>query len=77
MSCSSIKHQFDELKDQNQLKFNRAVQLYTDLQGSLDAHKMELQELQNKGDPNTIEHLQKHIKDGEQLLSQINSMTVH
>ncbi len=77
MSCSSIKHQFEELKDQNQLTFNWAVQLYNDLQGSLDAHKMELQELQNKGERNTIEHLKNHIKDGEQLLAQINSMTVH
>ena len=77
MSCSSIKHQFEDLKDRNQLTFNRAVELYSDLQGSLDAHKMELEELQNKGERNTIEHLQKHIKDGEQLLSQINSMTVH
>ncbi|MEW5920967.1 MAG: hypothetical protein AB1796_08500 [Bacillota bacterium] len=77
MSCSSLKQQFEQLKDRGQLKFGRAAHLYTDLQGSLDAHKLELQELQKNGDRDTIERLQKHIKDGEELLAQINSMTVH
>lgn len=76
MSCSSIKHRFDQLKTQGGVNFNEAVNLYNDLQGSLDAHRMELQELQKTGDQNRISHLQQHIKDGEQVLSQLTSMTL-
>ena len=76
MSCSSIKHRFDQLKNQGDLNFNEAVNLYSDLQGSLDAHGLELQELQKTGDQNRISHLQQHIKDGEQLLSQLTSMSL-
>lgn len=77
MSCSSIKHRFDQLKNQGGVNFNEAVNLYSDLQGSLDAHRLELQELQKTGDQNRISHLQQHIKDGEQMLSQLTSMSLH
>jgi hypothetical protein len=74
MSCSSIKHRFDQLKNQGGVNFYEAMNLYNDLQGSIDAHKLELQELQKTGDQNRISHLQQHIKDGEQMLSELKSM---
>ncbi|PKM48087.1 MAG: hypothetical protein CVV03_00530 [Firmicutes bacterium HGW-Firmicutes-8] len=77
MSCSSVKHRFDQLKTQGGVNFNEAVNLYNDLQGSIDAHKLELQELQRTDDQNRISHLQQHITDGEQMLSQLKSMTLH
>lgn len=77
MSCSSIKHRFDQLKSQGGVNFHEAVNLYTDLQGSIDAHKLELQELQKTGDQNRITHLQQHINDGEQMLAELKSMTLH
>lgn len=77
MSCSSIKHRFDQLKNQGGVSFSEAVNLYNDLQGSLDAHKMELAELQNTGDQNQISHLQQHIQDGQQILSQLQTLKLH
>lgn len=76
MSCSSIKHRFDELKNQGNLNFGEAINLYNDLEGSLDAHRLEIQELQKTGDQNRISHLQQHIRDGEQMLSQLTSMSL-
>lgn len=76
MSCSSIKHRFDQLKSQGGVNFNEAMNLYNDLQGSLDAHTLELQELQKTGDQNRISHLQQHINDGQQMLSDIKAMTL-
>lgn len=76
MSCSSIKHRFDQLKTQGGVNFGEAYNLCSDLHGSIDAHKLELQELQKTGDQNRINHLQQHIADGEQLLTQIKSMTL-
>lgn len=77
MSCSSIKHRFDQLKNQGGVNFSEAVNLYNDLHGSIDAHKLELQELQKTGDQNRIGHLQQHITDGEQMLTEIKSMSLH
>lgn len=77
MSCSSIKHRLDQLKNQGGLNFNEAVNLYDDLKGSLDAHKLELRELQKTGDQNRMNHLNQHIKDGEQMLSELQKMTLH
>jgi len=76
MSCSSIKHRLDQLKNQGNLNFGEAVNLYNDLQGSIDAHKLELQELQKAGDQSRISHLQDHIRDGEQMLSELKNMTL-
>ena len=76
MSCSSIKHRFDTLRGQGGVDFNEAVNLYNELKGSLDAHRMELQELQQSGDQNQIQHLKGHIHDGEQMLSELQKMTV-
>lgn len=77
MSCSSIKHRFDQLKKQGGVNFYEAINLYHDLQGSLDAHNLELQELRQTGDQNRITHLQQHIKDGEQILAELKNMTLH
>ena len=76
MSCSSIKHRFDNLKNQGGINFDEAVNLYDDLKGSLDAHNLELQELQKSGDQGRISHLQQHINDGQQMLSEIKSLTL-
>lgn len=77
MSCSSVKHRFDQLKSQGGINFNEAVNLFNDLEGSLDAHRLELQELQKTSDQNRVSHLQQHIKDGEQMISELKSMTLH
>ena len=76
MSCSSIKHRFDQLKNQGSLNFNEVVNLFDDLKGSLDVHRLELEELKKTSDQNRINHLQQHISDGEQMMSQLTSMTV-
>lgn len=77
MSCSSIKNRFEELKSKGEIDFAEVMHMYTDLQGSLDAHKMELEEIKKVGEGQRINHLQQHINDGEQLLSEIKSMTLH
>ena len=76
MSCSSVKHRFDQLKSQGGINFTEAVNLFNDLQGSIDAHKLELQDLQKAGDQNRISHLQQHINDGEVMISELQSMTL-
>lgn len=76
MSCSSVKHRFDQLKSQGGINFNEAVNLFNDLHGSIDAHKLELQELQKTGDQNRITHLQQHINDGERMISELQGMSL-
>jgi len=74
MSCSSIKHRFEEER-QNGLSFLRAVELYKEAEGSVAAHKTEIEELRRtNADPGRIRHLQEHIDDGEKLLQEINSL---
>ncbi|MHB8126517.1 MAG: hypothetical protein ACYDEJ_12920 [Desulfitobacteriaceae bacterium] len=75
MSCSSIKHRFEALKGQGGIRFSDAMTLYGDLKGSLDAHNMELLELQKINDQASLQHLQSHIADGKQLLSELENMT--
>lgn len=77
MSCSSIKHRFEQMKGQGNIQFKDAMTLYSDLKGSLDAHNMELKELQKSNDQTTIQHLQNHITDGNQLLSEFENMSLH
>jgi hypothetical protein len=77
MSCSSLKNRFDQLKTTDHLDFDAAVNLYNDVKGSLDAHKIELIELQKKGDSQQISHLQEHIQDGETMLKELKHMTLH
>ncbi|SHH99052.1 hypothetical protein SAMN02745823_01810 [Sporobacter termitidis DSM 10068] len=77
MSCSSIKHRFDQLQASGGIDFNAAVSLYNELKGSLDAHRLELSELQQTGDSAQLSHLQQHIKDGEDMLSSLQKMSLH
>lgn len=77
MSCSSIKHRFDQMKSQGNVSFQETMSLYADLEGSLHAHRMELEELKRNGDQQRISHLNQHIQDGEQMLGEIQKMTLH
>ena len=76
MSCSSLKHRFEQLKSTHHLDFNAAVNLYNDVKGSLDAHQIELQELRKTGDAGQISHLEEHIHDGQSMLHELESMTL-
>ncbi len=77
MSCSSVKHRFaEELK--KGLSFQRAMEMYQDVEGSVAAHRTELDELvQGNKSRHEIEHLRQHIAEGENLLSQMKSMVLH
>lgn len=77
MSCSSVRHRFDEERRQG-LTFQRVMELYQDVDGSVAAHKTELDELMkaNKS-PHEIEHLRQHIAEGEKLLNEMRSMKLH
>jgi polyhydroxyalkanoate synthesis regulator phasin len=77
MSCSSIKHRFEHLKSQGALNFTEAKSLYDDLMCSLHSHRLELQELEKTNDRERIDHLQHHISDGEQMLADLNRMSLH
>lgn len=77
MSCSSIKHRYEQMKGQGAIHFKDAMNLYSDLKGSLDAHNMEIKELQKSNDQTSIQHLQNHIADGNRLLSELENMTLH
>ncbi len=77
MSCSSLKHRFEQLKAQGNLDFSAAVTLFNDVKGSLDAHKLELVELQKTGDSHRLNHLKEHIADGEIMLKELETMTLH
>jgi hypothetical protein len=77
MSCSSIKHRYEEMKGQGGIHFKDAMTLYSDLKGSLDAHNFEIKELQKSNDQTSIQHLQNHITEGNQLLSEFENMTLH
>ncbi|MBO8128357.1 MAG: hypothetical protein H0Z39_04045 [Peptococcaceae bacterium] len=74
MSCSSLKHRFEEQRKKG-ISFEQAMEIYQDLEGSVAAHRAELQELQNtNADQNRIAYLQQHVADGEALLNEIRSM---
>lgn len=77
MSCSSIKHRYEQMKGQGGIHFKDALTLYSDLKGSLDAHNLEIIELQKSNDQASIQHLQNHITEGNQLLSEFETMTLH
>ena len=76
MSCKSLKNEFEKLKAGGGINFNDAVNLYNELTGSLDAHRMELNELKQSGDSTQITALQEHISSGEAMLSSMRNMTV-
>lgn len=76
MSCSSIRQRFEHLVEQGGINFEDAITLYNDLRGSIEAHKIEFQELQQIDDPNRIEHLRQHIDAGEQMLNYLRSIII-
>lgn len=77
MSCSSVKHRFEEERKQG-LTFQRAMELYQDVDGSVAAHRTELDELMRANkDRHEIEHLRQHIAEGEKLLNELKSMRLH
>lgn len=76
MSCSSVKHRFEEAR-QNGIKFSQAKELYADVEGSIAAHQMELSELKNQNaSPQEISKLEQHIQEGQQMLQSIEQMSL-
>lgn len=77
MSCSSVKHRFEEERKKG-LTFQRAMELYQDVDGSVAAHRTELDELTLANrDPHEIEHLRQHIAEGEKLINEMRNMKLH
>ncbi|CEP66360.1 Uncharacterized [Moorella glycerini] len=77
MSCSSLRHRFEEERVRG-ISFQRAMDIYREVEGSVAAHKVELEELRRtNADPSRINHLQEHINDGEKLLQEIKSLHLH
>ena len=76
MSCSSIRQRFQELMQQGGVNFEEATTLYNDLIGSLEAHRMEFQELEQAGEEYRLEELRQHIANGEEMLSQLRSVII-
>jgi hypothetical protein len=77
MSCSSVRHRFEEERKQG-LTFQRAMELYQDVDGSVAAHRTELDELMRANkDQHEIDHLRQHIEEGEKLMSELKSMKLH
>lgn len=77
MSCSSVRHRFEEERKQG-LIFQRAMELYQDVDGSVAAHRTELDELMRTNkEQHEIDHLRQHIAEGEKLLSELRSMKLH
>lgn len=77
MSCGSVKHRFEEqMKDG--IDFRKAMEIYQDVEGSIAAHRTELQELQKtNGSRHEIDHLNEHIREGESLLQKIKGMKLN
>ncbi|MEW6448015.1 MAG: hypothetical protein AB1426_08005 [Bacillota bacterium] len=77
MSCSAMRHKFEEEIKQG-LTFERAIEFLSDVEGSVSAHRVELEELRRKNaPPEEIRHLEEHIADGEHLLSEIRKLRLH
>lgn len=77
MSCSAVRHKFEAEKERG-LTFERALEFFNDVEGSISAHRVELEELHHKNAaPEEIQHLKEHIADGERLLSEIRKLRLH
>ncbi|WP_334110002.1 hypothetical protein [Thermodesulfitimonas autotrophica] len=77
MSCAALRHRFEEERARG-LTFERALAFYTDVEGSVSAHRVELEELRRKNaSPEEIRHLEEHIAAGERLLSEIKGLRLH
>lgn len=71
-----MRHKFQQEKDN--LNFAQAMEIYQDVKGSIATHKTELEELkESNAEQEEINHLKKHINEGEKLLQEINSMQLH
>ncbi|MEW6173367.1 MAG: hypothetical protein AB1510_09935 [Bacillota bacterium] len=76
MSCSAMRHRFEEEK-QKGITFKRALEVYNDVEGSVSAHRVELEELRRGGSASEeIRHLEAHIDDGERLLDEIRRLNL-
>jgi hypothetical protein len=76
MSCSALRHRFAEER-QRGINFKRALEVYTDVEGSVSAHRVEMEELRRRGAaPEEIRHLEAHIADGERLLNEIRNLSL-
>jgi hypothetical protein len=74
MSCSALRHRFEQEK-QGGITFERALEVFTDVEGSVSAHRVEMEELRRRGVASEqIRHLEAHIADGERLLDEIKSL---
>jgi len=74
LSCGSVKHRFEE-QMKNGIDFQKAMEMYQDVEGSIAAHRTEVQELQKANGPrHEIDHLNEHIREGESLLQKIKGM---
>ncbi len=77
MSCGSLKHRFEE-QMRNGISFEKAMEIYQDVEGSIAAHRAELTDLQKaNASLDKINHLKEHIAEGESLIQQIKSMKLH
>lgn len=77
MSCGSLKHRFEEqMKDG--VSFEKAMEIYQDVEGSIAAHQAELADLERGNvSQSEIRHLKEHIAEGESLIQQIRTMKLH
>jgi|Deesub1362A_J573_1020465.scaffolds.fasta_scaffold00120_84 hypothetical protein len=76
MSCAAVRQQF-EAEVKKGLTFERALEIYREVDGSVSAHRVELAELKRAGDSEATKHLEEHIAEGEQLLQEIRRMKLH
>ncbi|MDD2556639.1 MAG: hypothetical protein PHN17_09955, partial [Syntrophaceticus sp.] len=65
MSCHSLRQRYEEEKKKGALTYGVVSGIYHDLEGSVAAHKAEVENLTKKdGDPQQIQDLQGHIAEG-------------
>lgn len=75
MSCHSLRQRYEKEKKEGALNYEVISEIYQDLEGSVAAHKLEVEDLtKGKGDPQQIQHLQEHIAEGEGLLEEIQQL---
>lgn len=76
MSYASLRHRFKE-EQRKSITFEKMVEIFHNVEGSVAAHRTEPDELKARGvDKTQIEHLQEHIREGEELLREIRGMHI-
>ncbi|MBE0467745.1 MAG: hypothetical protein IBX71_11065 [Candidatus Desulforudis sp.] len=73
MSCAAVRHQFENERKKG-LTFEKALDIYREVDGSVAAHRVELAELKKADEPEAVKHLESHIAEGEKLLQEIRRM---